>query len=43
MWADINENLDPVIAAVAVMLIFVTLGLLLSELALRGRRSARGA
>ena len=41
IWADINENLDPVIAAVAVMLIFVTLGLLLSELALRARRTAR--
>lgn len=41
IWADINENLDPVIAAVAVMLIFVTLGLLLSELALRERRAAR--
>lgn len=43
MWADINENLDPVIAAVAVLLVFVTLGLLLSELALRGRRTARAA
>ena len=42
IWADINENLDPVIAAVAVMLITVTLGLLLSELALRARRMARG-
>jgi putative spermidine/putrescine transport system permease protein len=41
MWADINENLDPVIAAVAVMLIVVTLGLLVSELALRARRTAR--
>jgi putative spermidine/putrescine transport system permease protein len=41
MWADINENLDPVIAAVAVMLIVVTLGLLLTELALRGPRAAR--
>ena len=41
IWADINENLDPVIAAVAVMLIFVTLGLLLAELALRARRTAR--
>ena len=41
IWADINENLDPVIAAVAVMLIVVTLGLLLSELALRARRTAR--
>jgi putative spermidine/putrescine transport system permease protein len=38
MWADINENLDPIIAAVAVMLIFVTLALLLAELALRARR-----
>ena len=41
MWADINENLDPVIAAVAVMLIVVTLGLLLTELTLRSRRAAR--
>jgi putative spermidine/putrescine transport system permease protein len=43
MWADINENLDPVIAAVAVMLIAVTLALLLSELALRARRTARSS
>jgi putative spermidine/putrescine transport system permease protein len=41
IWADINENLDPVIAAVAVLLILVTLGLLLAELALRARRAAR--
>jgi putative spermidine/putrescine transport system permease protein len=41
MWADINENLDPVIAAVAVLLIVVTLGLLLTELTLRSRRAAR--
>jgi putative spermidine/putrescine transport system permease protein len=41
MWADINENLDPVIAAVAVMLIVVTLGLLVAELTLRARRTAR--
>jgi len=39
MWADINENLDPVIAAVAVMLIVVTLALLLTELTLRSRRA----
>jgi putative spermidine/putrescine transport system permease protein len=39
MWADINENLDPIIAAVAVLLIFVTLLLLLSEFALRARRA----
>ncbi len=39
IWNDINENLDPVIAAVAVMLIFVTFGLLLAELALRARRA----
>ncbi len=42
MWADINENLDPVIAAVAVMLIVVTLGLLLTELTLRRRRARAG-
>lgn len=39
MWADINENLDPIIAAVAVMLIFVTLALLAIELMLRARRA----
>jgi putative spermidine/putrescine transport system permease protein len=39
MWADINENLDPIIAAVAVLLVFVTLLLLFSELALRARRA----
>jgi len=39
MWADINENLDPIIAAVAVILIFVTLLLLASEFALRARRA----
>ncbi|MBL8702916.1 MAG: ABC transporter permease [Alphaproteobacteria bacterium] len=38
MWDDINENLDPVIAACAVGLIFVTLIMLLAELALRARR-----
>ena len=39
IWNDINENLDPVIAAVAVMLIFVALAMLLAELALRARRA----
>lgn len=39
MWADINENLDPIIAAVAVVLIFVTLLLLACELLLRARRA----
>jgi putative spermidine/putrescine transport system permease protein len=49
IWADINENLDPVIAAVAVFLVLVTLALLSAELALRGRqerarsRAARAA
>ncbi len=43
MWNDINENLDPVIAAVAVGLIFVTLLMLLAELALRARRSRTAA
>ena len=38
MWNDINENLDPIIAACAVGLIFVTLIMLLAELALRARR-----
>ena len=39
IWNDINENLDPAIAAVAVMLIAVTLLFLLSELALKSRRA----
>lgn len=39
IWNDINENLDPVIAAVAVLMIGVTLVLLLAELALRRRRA----
>lgn len=41
MWNDINENLDPIIAAVAACLVLVTLLLLLAEFALRARR-ARG-
>lgn len=40
MWADINENLDPVLAAVAVLLIGVTLLLFLYEMGLRTRRAA---
>jgi putative spermidine/putrescine transport system permease protein len=43
MWNDINENLDPVIAACAVMLIAVTLALLVAELALRARRQQRAS
>ncbi len=43
MWNDINENLDPVVAAVAVGLIFATLLMLLAELALRARRSRTAA
>ncbi|HZS33407.1 MAG TPA: ABC transporter permease [Methylomirabilota bacterium] len=43
IWADINENLDPVIAAVAVLLIAVTLALLLAERALRGPRGRAGS
>jgi len=39
MWDDINENLDPVIASVAVLLIGVTLLLLAIELTLRARRA----
>ena len=39
IWNDINENLDPAIAAVAVMLIGVTLLFLLAELALKSRRA----
>jgi putative spermidine/putrescine transport system permease protein len=41
VWADINENLDPVLAAVAVLLIGVTLVLFLYEMGLRARRTAR--
>jgi putative spermidine/putrescine transport system permease protein len=44
MWDGINENLDPTIAAVAVVMMIVTLSLLLAELALRARRDrAAGA
>jgi putative spermidine/putrescine transport system permease protein len=39
IWNDINENLDPAIAAVAVMLIGVTFLFLLAELALKARRA----
>lgn len=39
IWNDINENLDPAIAAVAVLLIGVTLMFLLAELALKARRA----
>ena len=38
MWDGVNENLDPTIAAVAVVMMAVTLGLLLIELSLRARR-----
>jgi putative spermidine/putrescine transport system permease protein len=40
MWNDINENLDPSIAAVAVLLIGVTLALLFTEMLVK-RRKAR--
>jgi putative spermidine/putrescine transport system permease protein len=38
MWDGVNENLDPTIAAVAVVMMVVTLGLLIVELSLRARR-----
>lgn len=38
MWDGINENLDPAMAAVAVLLVGFTLALLLADLALRRRR-----
>ncbi|MBK0328095.1 ABC transporter permease [Rhodobacteraceae bacterium F11138] len=38
MWDGINENLDPTMAAVASVLILVTLGLLVFELLGRGRK-----
>lgn len=41
MWDDINENIDPSVASVAVMLIGVTLLLLFAEMALRKRRASR--
>jgi len=40
IWDGINENLDPTMAAVAVLLIGLTLLLLLAEAALRRRRDA---
>jgi putative spermidine/putrescine transport system permease protein len=40
IWDGINENLDPAMAAVAVLLVVFTLGLLLFDLALRRRRDA---
>jgi putative spermidine/putrescine transport system permease protein len=40
IWDGINEHLDPTMAAVAVLLIFVTMGLLLFDLWIRGRRAA---
>ena len=39
MWDDINENVDPSVASVAVLLIGVTLALLFAEMALRKRRT----
>jgi len=40
IWDGINENLDPAMAAVAVLLVLFTLLLLLLDLALRRRRDA---
>ncbi|MDB5370378.1 MAG: transporter permease [Roseomonas sp.] len=40
IWDGINEHLDPTMAAVAVLLIFVTAGLLVFDLWLRSRRAA---
>jgi putative spermidine/putrescine transport system permease protein len=39
IWDGINENLDPAMAAVAVLLVVFTTGLLLLDLALRRRRA----
>ncbi|MFO0995778.1 MAG: ABC transporter permease [Alphaproteobacteria bacterium] len=39
MWDDINENIDPAVASVAVLLIIVTLMLLFMEMTLRKRRT----
>jgi putative spermidine/putrescine transport system permease protein len=38
IWDGINENLDPAMAAVAVLLVLFTVLLLIFDLALRGRR-----
>jgi putative spermidine/putrescine transport system permease protein len=38
MWDGINDNLDPTLAAVAVLLVIVSAGLLFLDLWLRGRR-----
>ena len=38
IWNGIQDHLDPTIAAIATMLIVVTLALLLAELWLRRRR-----
>jgi putative spermidine/putrescine transport system permease protein len=39
MWDGINESLDPVMAAVASVLVIATVGLLLIDIALRARRA----
>jgi len=41
IWDGINDNIDPTMAAVAVVLILVTIALLSLDLALRGRRVTR--
>lgn len=38
IWDGINENLDPTMAAVAVLMVIFTVLLLVADLALRGRR-----
>ena len=43
MWTDINENLEPAIAAVAVLLIGVTLLMLFIEIMLKKRKERLGA
>ena len=42
MWDGINDNLDPSLAAVAVLLVVVSAGLLFLDMWLRGRREGAG-
>lgn len=39
MWDGINEHLDPTMAAVAAVLVLITLGLLFIDIAIRARRA----
>lgn len=39
MWDGINEHLDPTMAAVAAVLVLITLALLFIDIAIRARRA----